>query len=417
MARLSELMFQEASKSIAESTPDVAQALQRGAQLAIQKRELQAKQEQVQQTQMGLNIKQDKSIQELISLANKHKDPKTKRMLLTKVLPAKVAAAGLGEVYTPEVLENFSTAPEMLAQAQAVKLFYDDQVARNLKTPAEAYVESNKIIQDPELLLKHGASKQFMASRNLSITEASKEKERELKRTELRHQKYNQVFQARSKIIEGRFKKINEKKASTRLAHSAINNVLADFKAGRKPSEIEYNAGSRAMAKVFNSGAMTDQDVADFRGLTGIENITGDAIRKWFTGGVNKEAAEQLLKLTKRVAQNIDLEAKAKFDESRSLLKVEGFTPEETAQLSTDLNFSAQLEPTLASEKKKQQQLGAAPAGKTLKPAALNRLKAEAKKALENVPLEQVRARLLKHLRAVQIANPEQVIEDILGGQ
>jgi len=106
--------------------------------------------------------------------------------------------------------------------------------------------------------------------------------------------------------IRTKFTQVEEGKIGLRNARLALDQIKADLAEGRKASSIQFNVAARGLAKAFNSGAMSDHDVADFKNLTGFSNIARDFLNKWITGDVNPEAVASLERILNNSAKNLD---------------------------------------------------------------------------------------------------------------
>ncbi len=314
MASLAELMFKEASQNIRDSKLDpsaITKAFQGGAQLAQKRQQIE------QQGQQIKNAKEQAGFHQLKFVTNNIKDGLTKvpkkarRSFFKNVVRPQAEKAGMkmDDAFIDSILSD-DVDTDMLVQ----DIIGFDSALRKGDTGAARDFAPNV------LEAMNGDATKF-AKYTSSIRNAeAMGKAREVKETRLAEQfstgqenlatrRFTDFVGKVSTDVESRFRKIDEQKAGVRLAHKELGGIMADFKDGKVPSILSFNAASRGMAKAFNSGAMTDRDVADFRNITGIENITIDAMNKWLTGSVNQNSATQLLSLSKRIATNLDATA------------------------------------------------------------------------------------------------------------
>lgn len=144
--------------------------------------------------------------------------------------------------------------------------------------------------------------------------------------------------------VRAAFKPIEDKRSAIRTAVDSLTQVQRDIAAGKKASSIDFNVAARGLAKAFNSGAMTDEDVNDFKRLSGVEDITDANIKKYLTGGAPKEAVTALMKIAERSAANLDRQAKTVEEGFRSRLTL--FPDQKRAEEASGLKSYGQ--PTLA---------------------------------------------------------------------
>ena len=154
-----------------------------------------------------------------------------------------------------------------------------------------------------------------------------------------------------AKDVRSGFAKIEDAKQGIRTATSALTTLQRRLANGQEVDSITFNTAARALAKAFNSGAMTDRDVGDFRELTGIVNITKDAINKWITGNVNPAAVTSLMQIAQRSASALDQKANTLGGSFKKQFQQPEFAGREAEleQLSGLGNF---LVPTLSNRRK-----------------------------------------------------------------
>jgi hypothetical protein len=326
VASLAEALFNSTSNTINQSKGGLGglnEGFQAGIQLAQKKEQLQQQREQMEQ-QKGLV-----EAKKIAMLATKSGEigslpPKIRKSAIKNFLVPMGDQLGypLGETFltalgSDDVLDQTKTGAIASQFINAVE-------AQDMETIASLSGPMTQILGgDPSALAKFtmDATKTANTVRaqqaTLQATQGNRQRQQEnieITKQIQATQRFTNFTKDMSKEVKSRFSAHDDKKESTRLANTELKSVMKDIRKGRKPSEISFNAASRGIAKVFNKGAMTEQDVGDFRQLSGIENLTGDKIRKWVTGGINANAAKQLLSLTERIATRLDNEGQALAD-------------------------------------------------------------------------------------------------------
>ena len=131
----------------------------------------------------------------------------------------------------------------------------------------------------------------------------------ETRETRRGQERFTDFTKSLASEVRTKFTPIEKSKVAIRNGHSSLQKIVTDIQGGKKPSSIDFNVAARGLAKAFNSGAMSDVDVADFKNLTGIQEITEDKINKWVTGNVNTTAVGSLLGIAQRSGANLDQQA------------------------------------------------------------------------------------------------------------
>jgi hypothetical protein len=175
--------------------------------------------------------------------------------------------------------------------------------------------------------------------------ELAKEKR---KLTQKEKERFTIVTSQLAKDVKSDFNKLDEQAGATRSAHDSLSDIVKGFEAGQESSKMEvlFNASGRSIAKTFNSGAMKDRDVADFKELSGLKEISAKLVRQYVTGGVSEENAVQLFALTKRIAKRIDHEKAVKAARFRDRFNIPEFEGRED-ELRKASGLDASLTPTL----------------------------------------------------------------------
>lgn len=124
MATLAEMMFQNASKSISESTPDVMEAYKTGAQLALKQQELdqqsaklEAQMKQAKEKSVGETIK-------VVQTALKFSNEADQRRFLKNALPKAAQAYETQDIFTPELVDMLTNS----ADSRKAMAFIADKV-------------------------------------------------------------------------------------------------------------------------------------------------------------------------------------------------------------------------------------------------------------------------------------------------
>lgn len=338
------------------NAPDAVGAWSQAAQVANQREQLaQAKLKNQQDMKIAQGAKMEKFVDALQKGANYQGAARTN--YYNKWLPTYRDSLGLTEAFPDEALKFATMTPENMArvntltarvrdpndpltEAEAIAILQDPTKFADI--PPEVFTETTNQLAEAAKT-KIGAQAQI-ASRQ------QQEDQFQRGQTATEERSFKSFVTQLGTRVRSEFKPIEDNKASVKNAYDSLNKVQADIRAGKKPSSIEFNTAARGLAKAFNSGAMTDQDVADFKNLTGIANITEDAVNKWITGNVNTQAVASLLNVARRTATNLD---------SRANRLAESFSdqfatyPDRAAEVRQRSGLSRFLQPTLPTDTKR----------------------------------------------------------------
>lgn len=102
-----------------------------------------------------------------------------------------------------------------------------------------------------------------------------------------------------NKEVKSRFKPLQQQKQMLTDSAQNLLQIKTAIKRGEGTDKFvtQFNKSARGMAKMANSGAMTDRDVADLQNLTGASNISEDFINKWITGELNQNNVEAVVRM------------------------------------------------------------------------------------------------------------------------
>jgi len=106
VASLSQLMFQEASRTISETgggIGDPAKALAMGAEIAQRREAMEQQRAQIEQAKLGAKGKAVEGVLKVIGTAQKFKSEADQRRFIKGALPGAIQAYGVDDVFTPEM--------------------------------------------------------------------------------------------------------------------------------------------------------------------------------------------------------------------------------------------------------------------------------------------------------------------------
>lgn len=154
MADFASMMFQNAARTNEVASPDLAEAYQKGAAIAIQKEQIEIQKQELANKKLQVQAKKQTDLFDVVKIANQTKDPALRKQLLTKVLPAKVNAFGLGDVWTPDTLDMIAKSEAAQTKILGLELQLREQLESGEIDLNEAYARATEAIGDPELLAK-----------------------------------------------------------------------------------------------------------------------------------------------------------------------------------------------------------------------------------------------------------------------
>lgn len=151
MATIAEMIAASGLQS-SQSAPDLTGNIAKGAELAQTMQNMQVQREQLEQQKQAMQMQKANSITDTMKIAAEAKDPRLKKYLMTKVVPAKVNALGMNEFFTPQTLEMLQVSDEAMKKVLGLQLDLDEKIRSGVMTGAQAYAEAQRILSDPEEL-------------------------------------------------------------------------------------------------------------------------------------------------------------------------------------------------------------------------------------------------------------------------
>ena len=341
-----------ASKGISEGTPDLQGAVKTGSELALRMEQAKQNRAKLEQQKQEFELKKIESFATQIFKMDKMKDPKSQQVFQNNYLPKIAAASGM-EYDKGQI--SFLTTPENRA-----KLSYLKGLAEKGEIGPKVILD---IMRDPEGTLPEvGLPAAFAAGLSIgkvgeSIGEGtskflgrqSQERAggfREDKEKQRQKEAFDKVAREGSKRVATAFKPIKDAKDGVRIGRTSLETLLADHKAGKPLNENLFNTAARGIAKAFNKGAMTEQDVADFKELQGFIGKSEALIRKWVVGGVNIDVVKNLMKVTDITSKILDRRAGETAKEMEGSFTTTAF-PGREAELRKASGIDKALAPTL----------------------------------------------------------------------
>jgi hypothetical protein len=354
MADVADLLITGAQKSISESTPDVAKAFTQGTEIALRQEQAQQNRVRIEQQKEQIELNKYKQFSDAVFKMDKIKDPQTQRLYQNNFLPKMVSSLGLeldkGQIQFLSTPENRAKLSFLRGEAEEGRLGPAD-VKSIMLDPENTFPDMpipRDIIGEAAQEITEGASKflgrQAKASPALDFrkeTEEQKKKER-----------FDKVVTGASKRVTAAFKPIKDAKDGVRTGRDGLEKLLAQAKAGEPMNETLFNASVRGIAKAFNKGAMTEQDVADFKELQGFAGKGEAFFRKWIAGGVNEKIVKNLIAVTDVTSKILDRRGDETGKQLAKSFKTSGFEGQENV-IRERSGLDKELRPTFAPKKKK----------------------------------------------------------------
>lgn len=355
MASLAETLVTGTMKSISENTPDLGKALIQGAQLAQKQQEIETQRQQIEVAKKQAQDAKLMKFAQAFQTGAKIESPKSQNEYFKNFLPKLRDGMGLQEVFPDDAIRFASSSPENLSRfgkllgmlgsgditmPQAIDAFQDPSKYAQI-FPGEEHVQI-----EPEPLTQEQLTQLAQAQRSQVAAQAQAQRfqtTQDIKAT----QRFTDYTKQLNQKVTQAFKPVEDSKLAIRNAYDSLIKVQNDISTGKKPSSIDFNSASRGLAKAFNSGAMSDKDVGDFRNLTGIDNITIDTINKWFTGDVNPKSVKALLNIATRSARNLDKKSNSLVDSFSTQFSTPEFAGQEEA-IRRQSGIDAYAQPTLS---------------------------------------------------------------------
>lgn len=317
MPSLAELMFQSGSQSEQAQGTGLAAGFGQGAQLALHAEELNQKQQVINKEKQTLSDARMKQFTEAIDKSNQFKDPAAKKNYLNVFIPKLRDNLQLTDKFSDDTIKSLTISDENMGRwytlagdVQAGRRKWEDAISI-----ANDPVKLADIAPTPEGL--RGATAPDMLSEQKTYLGNEAQKAR-------LDQTGNQFQQNQGRETENSFRdfgrKLNEDTAARFKpvveAKKAINDSFAGIGKleqavanGQKPNPNIFKAVARGIAKAHNSGAMSDQDVADFAARPGFAGWGEAQINKWLTGGVDMKLVQNLKGVLSTTATAIDQQA------------------------------------------------------------------------------------------------------------
>lgn len=162
MATIAEQLLGQASQAVTQ-TPDLTGSIAKGAQLAQGVEQIRNQRAQIEQAKQELQMQKANSITDTLKIAAQSKDPRLKKFLLSKVMPAKVKALGMDQFFTPDSMEMIQTSDEALQKVLGLQLDLDAKIRSGEISGAEAYQQAQAILSNPEELAMLDTDQLFAA--------------------------------------------------------------------------------------------------------------------------------------------------------------------------------------------------------------------------------------------------------------
>lgn len=399
MASLAETMFQSASKSINENTPDLGQAIERGAQLALKRQQLQQSQAQIEAQKQQILLQKYDKFGAALEKADKIKDERLRGTYLSKYVPR--VAADIGLPLDATTLEMLKSSPEARANYNKIRL----QVASGALPPEEGIA-----LLQPEELAAYGTNS-IVDSAQAALLEKGKDRRAQMQAQAVQQRADIAFKQTGPRVVAQKiatdYTKFNSGGglASAENKLEKVRGVLKDLEQGKietgttktfLATSTPLIGGEKALAKL-NPKVKAAQDTvrSGINLKSQLDSQFGDkAMNEAFARGFdpNLPTEENIKKLRSMVKE---LEGDIKN-------KVRAFR-----QQGLDVTNITQS----ASE-------GAQPKGPALDPNMISKLSGIAKNNLRSgVSIEDLRGQLETALRGKDIEPTDELINQILGGK
>lgn len=165
MASFAEMIYGTAEKGISKVGDNVPENFARGADLALRQEQLMQQREELNSRKLQLGLQQNKDVLDVLEMAQKTQDPNMQKMILDKVLPAKVRGYGLDSMWSSDVIEALQKSPEARAKAIGTRMVLEEKVSKGEMTAAQALDEYQKTMNDPIMFSQTDADKIYEASK------------------------------------------------------------------------------------------------------------------------------------------------------------------------------------------------------------------------------------------------------------
>lgn len=283
-----------------KEVPDLAGSLTKGVELASHIERTKQAREQIEMQKQQHQLNKVDKLTSAMEVGAKIKSKSARNAYFKNYIPQMQAALGLQDFIPPETMAMIQADPE-----EAKKFSLLKSKIMNGEMTYDAAVSA----MDPEqwAMLDDAEVLQLEAAEKFRVQQAGADKRSPNNRLWDQHED-RQLTQLNNDIRNA-YKPIENTRTALKNAYDSLLKVKSDIDAGKKESSIDFNVAARGLAKAFNSGAMSDADVDDFRRLTGVTDITESNIKRWITGGAPKEAVRSLIGVAERSAANVDAQA------------------------------------------------------------------------------------------------------------
>jgi len=153
MAGLANMIIQSGLQHAGDMPDTVAASkagAEMGAQLAQTVQGVQKQRADLEMRRQELQMQKANSITDTLRIAAESKDPRMKKYLTTKVLPAKVNALGMNDFFSPQTLEMIQVSDDAMKKVLGLQLDLDEKVRSGQMTGAEAYKYAQGVLSNPE---------------------------------------------------------------------------------------------------------------------------------------------------------------------------------------------------------------------------------------------------------------------------
>lgn len=303
MASFAELIAGSAvdvAKNVGQGAPE---AYARGAELALKKEQLEQQREQLEAQKRQLEQQKIEKLYNFIGNAKEYKNAAERGRYLKSAVgyrnamgisPAAISDEGILSLGTDEnlgrafTLDNMVRSGEM-TRAEALDLATNplkrDQFAKIVPTPPE-FMSSTPDLSDAQREAVDRAQKLKEAGMRASVSGAKDDR--------LSDQYFKTYAAGLNDDVAQRLKPVIDQKASLDFAAGAQRQLMEQFNKTGKVNANLANAMARSLVKAFNSGAMTDRDVADLQIRPGVEAWTEANWAKWIEGSADIKLIKNL---------------------------------------------------------------------------------------------------------------------------
>lgn len=287
---------------VAEGTNNMSSNLKAGADLAQGIMAVQDRRKELELQKQQLQMQKVDKLTSAMEVGAKIPSKSARNAYFKEYIPKMQAALGLQDFIPAETMAMIQADPEQAKKFSLLKtMIMNDEIDFN-GAVAKMEPEAWAMLDDKEVL-------QLEAAEKFRIQQQEATKRANAPGGRLSDQFDRREISKLNNEVRAAFKPIEDKRTSLRTAHDSLIAIQNDLKAGKKASSIDFNVAARMLAKAANSGAMTDEDVNDFKRLAGVEDMTEASIKKYLTGGAPQAAVDALMNIAIRSANNLDRQA------------------------------------------------------------------------------------------------------------